>query len=246
MPGWGVSSVQSRGPSGQRQALTLSEGECREGGGRGGLGRRGGRADPGTHWLDRRGSRPPPPPPPRTNFTTRWDSPRDGERPQRAGKGRAGWGHCPGPGPQPGCLLTPFSPPHLRSFPTSTNLGQVQNFVTLPTRTPNPNSIRSRSPTGHHQGSRREPPLPLGLASSQGPTSPTATMRPLGEKSPRHANQGRTLPEGSQSDQASSDHYLPFWVDCDHCSNLSGREAAGEARRTVLGAAPPASGPPSR
>lgn len=66
-------------------------------------------------------------------------------------------------------------------------------------------------------------------------------LQPRGDEprpAPPSANQQRTLPKGSQGDQASSDHYLPIRVDCDHCSNLSGREAAGEAGRTVLGPAP--------
>lgn len=41
-----------------------------------------------------------------------------------------------------------------------------------------------------------------------------------------------TLPKGSQGDEASSDHYLPIRVDCDHRSKLSGGEEASPAPPT--------------
>lgn len=44
-----------------------------------------------------------------------------------------------------------------------------------------------------------------------------------------------TLPKGSQGDEASSDHYLPIRVDCDHRSKLSGGEEASPAPPTHRG-----------
>lgn len=38
-----------------------------------------------------------------------------------------------------------------------------------------------------------------------------------------------TLPKGSQGDEASSDHYLPIRVDCDHRSKLRGGSGEGAA-----------------
>lgn len=91
-----------------------------------------------------------------------------------------------------------------------------------------------------------EPPaLPPGV--HPGGDRPRAPLprAPSGQKTAR-ANRERTLPKGSQGDQASSDHYLPIGIDCDHCSNLSVRGAAGEAGRAVLGPSPAASEPRTR
>lgn len=119
------------------------------------------------------------------------------------------------------------------------NLVHVPESYTLPTRT-GTQLHAFPSPAGHHEGWKHKPPpsatgtvtVTVGTGTLAGADLAHLPRAHL-EKKPSPRQRERTLPKGSQGDQASSDHYLPIGVDCDHCSNLSGREAEGEAGRTV-------------
>lgn len=74
-------------------------------------------------------------------------------------------------------------------------------------------------------------------APAQRPTAHPTPQNVLREpRGPSKAGGARTrkttLPKGSQGDEASSDHYLPIRVDCDHRSKLSGGEEASPAPPT--------------
>lgn len=129
------------------------------------------------------------------------------------------------------------------------NLHQLETRLRLPTpphANPNLGSIPVTAPLAITRVEERTAPPATGTGTLWGNDLAHPYPAPPRRKRPPRAIRERTLPKGSQGDQASSDHYLPIGVDCDHCSNLSGRGAAGEAGRTVPGPAPAASGPRTR
>lgn len=173
-------------------------------------------------------------------LTPGWGRPRRGEGPRGAGKGRPGWATSRAQDPNLGASC-PHS--HLRTrspLQTRPTRDAFRNYTPRPTRTRPPSSILSQ-PHGRHQGWKHKPPRGHWACTPAGTDLAHPYPAPLRGKRPPRANAERTLPERSQGDQASSDHYLPIGVDCDHCSNLSRR-----GRTPRPGPCPAASGPRTR